>query len=128
MAIWAKKTYIFFTRVRIMKTFNTFKIWFGKKLINLGFGILLKMDDRDWNPSKECYPGSVKQLRYNLGSWFVKHGIKMETKGLHKAGWPGFVDFKYYDKNFYLGNKNKKRKRNNDGPDFNQFFKNWDGE
>ena len=111
-----------------MKTFNTFKIWIGKKLINLGFGILLKMDARDWNPSKECYPGSVKQLRYNLGSWFVKHGIKLETKGLNTAGWPGFTDFKYYDKNFYLGNKSKKRKRNNDGPDFNQFFKNWDGE
>ena len=62
------------------------------------------------------------------GAWFVKHGIKMETKGLHNTGWPGFVDFKYYDKNFYLGNKSKKRKRNNDGPDFNQFFKNWDGE
>lgn len=113
---------------RIMKTFNTFKIWIGKKLINLGFGILLKMDARDWNPSKECYPGSVKQLRYNLGAWFVKHGIKMETKGLHNTGWSGFTNFQYYDKNFYLGNKSKKRKRNNDGPDFNQFFKNWDGE
>jgi hypothetical protein len=113
-----------------MKKFNTFKIWFGKKLINLGFDILLKMDDRDWNPIKECYPGSVKQLRYTLGAWLVKHGIKLETKALDNTGGLGFTTFHYFDENFYLGNKNKnkKRKRNNDGPDFNQFFKNWDGE
>lgn len=110
---------------RIMKKFNKFKIWFGKRLIDWGFGILLGMDDRDWNPKKESYPGSVKQLRYNLGSWLVKHGIKLETKGLDKSGWPGFTTYVYYDKNFYLGNKSKKRKKNNDGPDFNNFFKDW---
>jgi hypothetical protein len=108
-----------------MKKFNKFKIWFGKRLIDWGFGILLGMDDRDWNPKKESYPGSVKQLRYNLGSWLVKHGIKLETKGLDKSGWPGFTTYVYYDKNSYLGNKSKKRKKNNDGPDFNNFFKDW---
>ena len=71
---------------RIMKTFSKFKIWFGKKLINLGFGILLKLDDRDWNPKKECYPGSVKQTKYALGAWLVKHGIRLETQTLNTEG------------------------------------------
>ena len=114
---------------RIMKKFNTFKIWFGKKMIDWGFGILLRMDDHDWNPKKEAYPGSVKQFKHSLGSWLIKHGIKIEAKGLHKAGWPGYTEFKYYDKDFYLGNnpygKKKKKRNNNDGPDFNNFFKGW---
>jgi hypothetical protein len=116
---------------RIMKKFNTFKIWFGKKLIDWGFGILLRMDDRDWNPKKECYPGSIKQFKYAVGSWLVKHGVRMESRGLHQADWPGYTDFKYYDKTFYLGNnpysvKKKKKKRNNDdGPDFGNLFKDW---
>ena len=112
---------------RIMKTFNTFKIWLGRKLIDWGFTVLLKLDDRDWNPNIERYPGSVKQFKYNVGSWLVKHGISVETKSLDKAGWPGFT-VKYYDKDFYknLPRPNKKRKKNNDGPDFNNFFKDWE--
>lgn len=117
---------------RIMKKFNTFKIWFGKKLIDLGFGILLRMDDRSWSPQRECYTGSIKQFKYTVGSWLVKHGMRMETRGLNKAGWPGFTDFKYYDKNFYLGNnpytqkfKKKKKRNNDDGPDFGNLFKDW---
>jgi len=115
-----------------MKKFNTFKIWFGKKLIDLGFGILLRMDDRSWSPQRECYTGSIKQFKYTVGSWLVKHGMRMETRGLNKAGWPGFTDFKYYDKNFYLGNnpytqkfKKKKKRNNDDGPDFGNLFKDW---
>ena len=111
----------------IMKKFNTFKIWFGKKLIDWGFGILLKLDDRDWNPKKECYPGSIKQAKYALGSWLVKHGIHLESKGLNQEGWPGFT-MKYYDKDFYkyLQRPNKKRKkRDNNGPDFTDFFPDW---
>lgn len=116
----------------IMKTYNTFKIWFGKKLIDWGFGILLKIDERDWNPQRECYTGSVKQFKYAVGSWLVKHGVRIEANGLNKAGWPGYTEFKYYDKNFYLGNnpytqkfKKKKRRKNDDGPDFGNLFKDW---
>ena len=115
---------------RIMKKFNKFKIWFGKRLIDWGFSILLKMDDRDWNPKKECYPGSVKQLKYNVGSWLVKHGIRLEAKALNREGWPGYLN-NVYDPTFYLGNnpylKNtkKKRRKKNDGPDFNNFFPDW---
>ena len=108
-----------------MKKFNTFKIWFGKKLIDWGFGVLLNMDDRDWNSKQERYPGSIKQFKYNVGTWLIKHGISLETKTLNREGWPGFTEFKYYDKNFYLGNKPKKRRKKNDGPDFNNFFKDW---
>jgi hypothetical protein len=117
---------------RIMKMYNNFKIWFGKKLIDLGFGILLSMDDRYWNPTKECYSGSIKQFKYNVGSWLVKHGIRIEAKNLHKAGWPGFTEYKYYDRNFHLGNnpytqkfKKKKKRNNDDGPDFGNLFKDW---
>ena len=112
---------------RIMKQFNTFKIWFAKWLINLGFGILLKLDDRDWNPKKECYPGSIKQAKYSLGAWLVKHGIRLETQTLNAEGWPGFT-MKHYDQDFYkyIQRPNKKRKkRNNDGPDFTNFFPDW---
>ena len=112
---------------RIMKKFNKFKIWFGKKLIDWGFSILLKLDDRDWNPKKEAYPGSVKQAKYNLGSWLVKHGIRLETKGLNKEGWPGYLNT-VYDPTFYkyIQRPNKKRKkRDNDGPDFGNIFKDW---
>ena len=116
----------------IMKKFNTLKIWFGKKLIDWGFGILLGMDDRDWNPKKECYPGSVKQFKYAVGSWLVKHGMTLEAKTLNKESWPGYLN-KFYDQTFYLGNnpytknlfKKKKRRKNNDGPDFNNFFPDW---
>jgi hypothetical protein len=113
---------------RIMKKFNTFKIWFGRKLIDLGFTILLKLDERDWNPKTERYPGSVKQFKYNLGAWFVKHGIRVETKSLDKSGWPGFTTI-YYDKDFYkyLPRPKKKRKnKDNDEQDFNNFFKGWE--
>ena len=112
---------------RIMKKFNKFKIWFGKKLIDWGFTILLKLDDRDWNPKKEAYPGSVKQAKYNLGAWLVKHGIRLETQTLNKEGWPGFT-VKYYDKDFYkhLQRPHKRRKkRDNNGPDFTDFFPDW---
>lgn len=114
-----------------MKKFNTFKIWLGRKLIDLGFGMLLKLDDRDWNPKHERYPGSIKQFKYSLGSWLVKHGIHLETKSLDKSGWPGFTNFNYFDKTFYLGNnpylksKKKKRRKNDDGPNFGDLFKDW---
>jgi hypothetical protein len=109
-----------------MKKFNTLKIWFGKKLVDWGFAILLRMDDRDWNSKKECYPGSIKQFKYTVGSWLVKHGIHLESKSLDKAGWPGFT-VKYYDKDFYkhLPRPHKRRRKNNDGPDFNNFFPDW---
>jgi hypothetical protein len=110
-----------------MKKFNTFKIWFGKKLINLGFGILLAIDERHWNPKKECYTGSIKQFKYAVGSWLVKQGISLETKTLNKEGWPGYKTI-YFDPTFYLGNnpyKAKKRRKKNDGPDFNNMFKDW---
>ena len=113
---------------RIMKKFNKFKIWFGKKLIDYGFNILLKLDDRDWNPKKECYPGSVKQAKYSIGSWLVKHGIRLESQTLCKEGWPGYLNT-IYDPTFYLGNNpysiKKKKKKKNDGPDFDNYFKDW---
>lgn len=117
---------------RIMKKFNTFKVWFGKKLIDWGFGILLGIDERGWNPKRECYTGSVKQFKYAVGSWLVRHGMYMETRALNNLEWPGFTEFKYYDKNFYLGNnpytqkfKKKKKRNNDDGPDFGNLFKDW---
>jgi hypothetical protein len=111
-----------------MKKFNMFKIWFGKKLIDWGFDILLRIDDRHWNPKNEQYTGSIKQFKYSVGSWLVRKGLNIESKNLDKIGWPGYTEFKYYDKDFYLGNnpyKNKKRKKKDDGPDFNNIFKDW---
>lgn len=122
------KSSILFTR--IMKKFNTFKIWFGKKLIDLGFSILLRLDDRDWNPKTKRYPGSVKQAQYMLGTWLVMNGIKNETKGLNQNGWPGYTQFNYYDKNYHLGFKkpHRKRRKNNGNDDFNNWFPpDWDG-
>lgn len=115
-----------FSLPAFMKMYNNFKIWLGRKLVDLGFSVLLKLDDRDWNPKRERYPGSIKQFKYSLGSWLVKHGIRTETKSLDKAGWPGFT-MKYYDKDIYkyLPRPNKKRKKNSDGPDFNNFFPDW---
>ena len=68
-----------------------------------------------------------EQAKYNLGAWLVKHGIRLETQTLNKEGWPGFT-IKYYDKDFYkyIQRPNKKRKkRDNDGPDFTNFFPDW---
>ena len=109
-----------------MKTFNKFSIWLGRKLIDIGFGILLKLDDRDWNPKKECYPASVKQLKYLTGIWFVTQGITLESKGLDKQGWPGYKTYNYYDKNFHIRKNTKKNNRkfkDNGYDDFNDFFK-----
>lgn len=107
--------------------FNNFKIWLGRKFIDCGFGILLKLDDRNWNPEKECYPGSVKQLKYAIGKWFVCNGIILESTSLNKQGWPGYEEYKYFDKNFYLKKNpykpHKKRKKSNGYDDFNNFFK-----
>jgi hypothetical protein len=115
---------------RIMKMFNNFKIWFGRKLVDLGFSVLLRMDSRDWNPTQNRYPGSIKQLKYNFGSWLAMHGMKLETRGLNKAGWPGYENYKYYDKNFHITKITKKRKKNNnngfDGFNFKDFFPDWE--
>lgn len=111
-----------------MKQFNTFKIWIGKKLIDWGFGILLKLDDRDWNPKLQTYPGSIKQFKYLVGSWFVNKGIILETRSLDKQGWPGYENFKYYDKNYYLNKKTKKKNRKDGYNNPDNFFRDWDGQ
>jgi hypothetical protein len=113
-----------------MKMFNNFKIWFGKKLIDCGFGILLKLDAYDWNQKHNRYPGSVKQFKYLLGSWFVTQGMRVETKGLSKLNWPGYKDYEYFNDKFYIKkidlNKLKKDyKKFNDEGGLDGFFKNW---
>ena len=105
-----------------MKMFNKFKIWIGKKLIDIGFNSLLKMNEYDWNPKKQRYPGSLKQLKYIVNSWLVTQGMRIETKGLDKSGWPGYTN-NYYDKNFHLGFKkpHRKKRKNNGNDDFNNW-------
>ena len=114
-----------FSSPAFMKMFNKFKIWFGKKLIDWGFTILIRMNTYDWNPKTNRYPGSIKQLRYNFGCWLTTHGMKMETRALNKTGWPG-----YENMSFYIKKNVKKRKKNNNGFDgfnLNDFFPDWDG-
>lgn len=109
-----------------MKMFNKFKIWFGKKLIDIGFNSLLKMNEYDWNPKQQRYPGSVKQLKYLVNSWLVTAGMRIESKALDKSGWVGFNP-KYFDKNFHLNPKFKYKRRKNDKgyDDFTNFFPDW---
>lgn len=105
-----------------MKIFHKLKIWFGKKLFNLGLNVLLRIDEADWNPKKERYPNIVKQTRYVFGKWITQSGMRMELRGLNKIGWPGYSDIpNYYDKNFYIkhpyGIKERKNKRNDNDTD-----------
>ena len=104
--------------------FNNFKIWFGKKLIDIGFNSLIKMNVYDWNPKNQRYPGSIKHFKYTLNCWLVTSGMKIESKALNKNGWQG-LNSKFFDKNFHLNPnfKNKKTKKNKlDDDFFDQFF------